>query len=326
MPDIPIRFIYPKKIDEKIFHIESVDNHWQEFINGQQVWILQTYCLLKKHLSNITLGNEPEQDAINIIHAGNFGKSGRIAGCYVVSLRADYRSVLWANYEVVQNKSQEKRKTKYITHWPQPGLIKRSRKTSHIKNIAFLGAAEQNILRFFHIEQDLRSMGLHYISRDREKWNDFSNIDLLLAVRQFGASDNSDTKPPTKLINAWWAEAPLIAGNDSAFSAIAEPGQDYITVNSYDDLLQKIAFLQNNPDYYQRIIQNGIIKRERFSRDRIISEWIGLFEKNIFPDFIEWKSINGIRRFLHNTSRKTIRQLQRVMLKIQKNPHGQFHL
>lgn len=316
MNDIPIHFVYSKNIDTRIFQIEDVDKHWNEFIYGRQVWIFQTYCLLKKRYSNITLGNGPKPDCINIMHAGDIGKSSSIIEHYIVNVRADYKSVIWSNFEIVQNKNQEKQKTKYVTHWPQPGLIKRNKKSSTIENVAFLGALEQNILRNYPIEKDLNSMGLNYICRDREKWNDYSNIDLLVAIRQFGDRTNHDNKPPTKLINAWLAEVPLIAGNDSAYVQIAEPGEDYITVNSYDELLQKIEFLQNNPDYYRKVIQNGIRKREHLSRANIINEWINLFKNEIFPDFTRWNKMGRMKKLLYITLRSTLRQSLRVKSKI----------
>lgn len=316
MRKLPIHFIYSTNVDERIFKITDVDKHWYEFKSGQQIWIFQTYCLLKKYYPNVTLGSEPKKGSINIIHAGNFGRTNNITDYYVLSIRADYERLLWANYEIVQNKLQVKRETAYITHWPQPGLIKRKNSKSKVENVAYLGNPEQNEVRNYPIEQDLRSMGMTYSVMGRKNWNDYSNIDIALAIRRFSDHDRANNKPPTKLINAWLAEVPLIASNDSAYSQIAVPGEDYIVVSSYDEMMEKIRFLKDNPEYYKKIVKNGIRKREHYTRECIINEWIEVFEHQIFPDFAEWERKRGVKRDIEKVTRKTLRFYQRAILKV----------
>jgi hypothetical protein len=315
MNAVPIHFIYSLKIDDKIFNIKDVDKHWDAFQTGQQIWIFQTYCLLKQHYPDVTLGNTPRSDCINIVHAGNYGRTNRITDYYILSIRADYGSLLWSNFEIVQNKLQFKRKTAYITHWPQPGIKKRKNHSLTVENIAYFGNPEQNVLGSYPVESDLNAMGIKYVRKDRSNWNDYSDVDLVLAVRQIGQNNSADNKPPSKLINAWWAEVPLIASNDSAYSQIAVPGEDYITVNSYDEMLQKIKMLRDSPDYYNKIIKNGIRRRERYSRENIIKEWISVLENEVFPDFREWKRMSVMNKLLDRSSRWTLRQAQRVAVK-----------
>jgi len=314
MSDLPIHFLYNNKVDKYIYDITDVDKHWNEFREGRQIWILQTYCLLKQYYPNITLGEIPRKDCINILHAGYIGRSNRITDYYILSIRADFPSLFWSNYEIVQNKLQLRQKTAYITHWPQPGLIKRNNKYLNIKNVAYLGNPEQNILANYPIKDDLKKLGLNYIESGRDRWNDYSDIDLVLAIRSFDNHIYSN-KPPSKLINSWWAEVPLIAGMDSAYLHIAVPEEDFISVNSYDELLRKIAHVKQTPDYYQMIIQNGIRKRENYSRENIVNEWINVLENNVIPDFVRWKEMNRLKYYINNVSRKLLRESQRVVSK-----------
>lgn len=313
--DIPINFVYCNNLDNRLFTIDDVDKHPDKFISGRDVWLLQTYFLLKKYYSNITLDVEPKKDCINIIHGGSLRRATSIAGYYFVNARADYSPAHWCNFEIVQNKLQEKAKAKYITHWPQPGLIKRDKTREKIENVAFLGAVEQNILTEYPVAGDMASMGLNYISRDRERWNDFSNIDILLGIRQFGTKHIYPNKPPSKLINAWWAEVPLISGTDSAYEEIATPGQDYLYVHSYEELLDTLNHFKNNPGFYSMIVNNGIKKRERYSRVNIINDWIYLFTHEILPDFLQWKESQGIRKFIDTMKRQSLRKYQMVLYK-----------
>ncbi len=175
-----------------------------------------------------------------------------------------------------------------------------------------MGAAEQNILRFYPVDQDLRSLGMCYKSMDRERWNDYSDIDLVLAIRTFDKSDFFSGKPPSKLINAWWAEVPLIASNDSAYSQIGIPQINYITVSSYDEMLRVIKSLKHDPTYYQNIIKNGVLQRENYSRQSILNSWILLLKGKIFPDFVCWEKKMLMGRCWGTFARRIIRYCQQT--------------
>lgn len=316
MNKVPLHFIYGRKIEDHIYEITDVDTYWQDFIDGRQIWILQSYCILRNYYDAVSLGNSPRRDAVNIIHANDIGFLNEIDNYYFVTVRADKKPVMWSNFEIVQNKLQMRQKASYVTHWPQPGLIKRKKSSTEIKNVAFLGAIEQNILRNYPIENDLRSIGIEYMGLDRANWHDYSNFDAALAIRSFGNGNQHADKPPSKLINAWRAEVPLLASNDSAYAQIGTPGEDYIVVDSYADLLEKISFLQSHPDYYGKIVENGIKKRERYSRDTIAQEWLNVFTNAIFPEYVKWNHRKGWKKFFDNGSRRTLRQYQRVTRKL----------
>lgn len=309
MSNIPhVHFVYPFHIDDVFLRIGNVDEYWDKFVYGRDVWILQTFALIRKKCNfTITLGKNVKSRCVNIIHGGNYGRIKSKEPFYFVNLVSDKVRVPWVHYEVVQNKIQEGWKSIYIPHWPQPGLIKRNRERKQVVNIAYLGAEEQNILRMHQISKDLNLLGFHYIEMNRKCWNNYSEIDISLAIRDFSSGNKFSNKPSSKLINSWWAEVPLIAGSDSAYSQIGKAGENYIIVDSYKQLLDTIKMLAQRKDYFLNIIQNGIKEREKYSRAAITAHWIDILEKKIIPDFLRWQELRPEFRLLDSLKRRFMR-------------------
>jgi hypothetical protein len=163
-----INFVYTRPFPAGWRDWGDVDASWSTFMDSTQVWLLQSY-FVQPHL---TLSDHARPDCVNLIQRNATGAASGIADLYCVSVRSDKGPTWWANYEIVQNQRQRRRRTIYITHWPQPGLVPRKADRSRIENVAFLGAREQNALHQYPVERDLKAMGLNYIAFDRERWND----------------------------------------------------------------------------------------------------------------------------------------------------------
>ena len=303
----PIHFVYPFATHGSLLEIDDVDQHWDRFIYGRDVWILQTFSLLKRKRVNCTLGKKPKTGCINIIHGGIPGEIDGNKSFYFVNLVADKARVSWANYEIVQNRMQEGWRSVYISHWPQPGLIKRKNTRKQIVNVGYLGAEEQNVLKKYPVGNDLEKLGFHYVAMERRGWNDYSEIDIALAIREFSSEDMFPHKPPSKLINSWWAEVPLIAGKDSAYSQIGTKGEHYIAVDSYEQMLAAIKMLAQKREYYSEIIQNGIKERKKYSRDMIRTGWCEILDKKIIQDFQRWQKLRPEFRVVDSLKRRILR-------------------
>ncbi|MCI5177836.1 MAG: hypothetical protein D3911_00665 [Candidatus Electrothrix sp. AW3_4] len=302
----PVHFVYPLVTHDSLLEIDDVDQHWDRFIYGRDVWIVQTFLLLRRKYPTFTLGKKPRASCINIIHGGNSGEIDHNKSFYFVNLVADKVRVPWVNYEIVQNRMQEGWKSAYIPHWPQPGLIKRKSTRKHVFNVGYLGAEEQNILKKYSVGNDFKTLGFHYVAMERRGWNDYSEIDIALAIRRF-SRDTFPHKPPSKLINSWWAEVPLIAGKDSAYSQIGTEGEHYIAVDSYEQMLAAIKMLARKKEYYTEIVQNGIKERKNYSRDMIQAGWCDILEKKITPDFQRWQALRPSFRMLDSLKRRILR-------------------
>jgi len=122
-----------------------------------------------------------------------------------------------------------------------------------------------------------------------------SRIDLLVAIRSFDRVPHV-TKPPSKLFNAWIAGIPLIAGWDSAFSAIGRPGIDYVRVDSEGAFHQAVAKLREDPGYYASIVSEGWRRAPEVSHDAIAQEWLRVLDGPVRAAFDEWKASGGATR------------------------------
>jgi hypothetical protein len=121
----------------------------------------------------------------------------------------------------------------------------------------------------------LKSRGLEFRHLDSDNWNDYSGVDVLLAVRSFDKALH-ENKPPSKLLNAWHARIPLVAGYDSAFQQVGQPGHDYLRVRTLDEAIDAICLLRDDPDRYRSIVAAGVARASEYTRDRISDAWENL--------------------------------------------------
>ena len=115
---------------------------------------------------------------------------------------------------------------------------------------------------------------------------------MLVAIRSFDR-DPHVGKPPSKLFSAWIAGIPLVAGYDSAYSAIGLPGVDYIRVSAPDQLLGELSRLVSDPRYYHSFVHAGNAKAPGISHDAIAKLWLSCFDQRVAPAFEAWKARGG---------------------------------
>lgn len=122
-------------------------------------------------------------------------------------------------------------------------------------------------------ERTRSALGLSLVERGPTCWNDYSDIDVVLGLRAFGRS-SFDTKPATKMVNAWLAGAPFIGGRDSAFSQIASPGKEYLVAYSPETLREALATLIKDRSYYENLRKAGIEKGREFTAPAVTQAWV----------------------------------------------------
>lgn len=103
-------------------------------------------------------------------------------------------------------------------------------------------------------------------------WNDFRNVDLLLAVRP------PDTrlyprKPATKLYNAWFAGVPALLGPELAYREQRRSALDYIEVDGSQAAQAAILSLIAAPARYQAMVDSGLQRSAEFGVPRILGLW-----------------------------------------------------
>jgi hypothetical protein len=212
-------------------------------------WVWPLYCRLRDRNLSVSFSYSLLPDAVNFIHGevARYQLSATdLRRHYIVGIRADFRPFPFSNIEVVQNKLSVKGRAFYMPHFSQPGLLPRGAKRNVVENVCFSGQIENFDVDVQRFEHDLAKLGCRFVYRKVGEWQDMEDIDVLLGFRSL-SRENYNTKPPTKLFNAWLAGIPFIGGFDSACEQVGTPGKDYIQVYTYEELIRMIARLNREP-------------------------------------------------------------------------------
>ncbi len=215
---LPSIYFYLPKSDWRDDLPQSTDAVWKNWEYGVYSWTLQTYLRLQADGFPCQLVDSLPEEGIMIAHLQSLpidlipnSKS------LFICLLADKGRHPYAQIHVVQNPQQIKPrilgdrlllpgKNIYIPHWTQPGLIPRDlQRGDRFENVAFFGL-EINLAPEFREQywhQQLQDLGLNWQIISSDRWNDYSDVDVVVAVRNFHTPAYAwDYKPPTKLFNA----------------------------------------------------------------------------------------------------------------------------
>ncbi|RMD81179.1 MAG: glycosyltransferase family 1 protein, partial [Candidatus Dadabacteria bacterium] len=257
----------------------------------------------------IQLSDKSFPDAINLVDGVSLHKQTLRRDCFYVGCRSDgpYPGVCQV---VIQQNSlpQPGGPATYIPQWTQPGLIPREPSREGIETIGFLGDAEHNLEASFQSKEfaaEMRSLGVTLLVRgkngERVQWNDYSDIDLIVAVRNLPRK-YLQLKPPNKLINAWLAGVPAMLGPEPAYRAIRRSDLDYIEVRHPADVRRAIQTLRRDPKLYDRIVQNGRNRAREYDDDAVANRWLEVLSE-IEGNFHRWRDLGPFQRFRDYASR-----------------------
>ena len=292
-------FVLPASSDEELeFYssLDDVDKDHHRFADGPYCWSLQSYLVLRQKGAPASYSRDLVPGAINLAHFAQLLTLRPRQDAFVVCLQADYPQCLWADLHFVQNKSQIRANSAFwVPHWPQPGLIRRDPKRQKVMQVAYCGRPYYLAGSAALWRQELKKKGVDFLNCNPKNCNDLSQADVLIAIRSFDRKAY-DRKPPSKLINAWHANIPLIAGHDSAFKQIGNPGKDYILVETMKEAMGAILRLRDDPDYYNFIVENGKAKAQQFTRERIAKQWIELLQGPVLERYGVWRRQSNLER------------------------------
>ncbi|WP_132054593.1 hypothetical protein [Pseudocnuella soli] len=260
--------------------------------NIEWCWSIQTYLLLKARKNlRVTCSNKLMDGVINIVHSTQLYELGGDSAKFIVCTQADFPRRPWAHYHIVQNKAQLESACAYIPHWIQPYLVKRDAARSGVKTVAYVGQIwNGNLAGSVEEWQELfRPHGLEFITRENGAWNDMSGIDVAIGIRSFDTNPHN-TKPPSKLINAWHARIPFIGGYDSAFSQVGVPGEDYLLAKSQEEVLAAVLKLKWDTKLYDQLVANGLKKAVMYTNGRIGTIWEEVLTGAVYERFVQWQS------------------------------------
>ncbi len=312
----PIYFYYPNPIPENI-----------DFKSGLDCWILKTYQILKKATSELTihLVDTVPDSGIVIFHKGFFPSAiVPNASQLFVCVQADYGRYRFAQCHIAQNPYGVSNvrfsrrsffeenlfsfsKNFFIPHWNQESIIKRNvERKNEFQNVCFYGVPQNfpKELAGPNFKEKLKSEGIElHIITDSEKWNDYSETDCVLAIRDFSGKPHYN-KPFSKIINAYAAGVPVISAKESSAIFLKnEKGLQFPIVNSAEECFNEILNLR---DDYEKKIQLVLEKNKTlaiFHDEQIVLDWIA-FLMNIQLVYLDWQRSPRYIKKLFYTIRK----------------------
>jgi hypothetical protein len=332
----PIYFYIPQRYFPETVP-ENADENWPGFGVGMYAWTLQTYLRLHAEGFPCELATQFPLEGIVFVHHNAFRahkhliKPGR--KLLLICLQAEGQPYPYAQLHIVQNPTGAiaAKNRYYIPHWTQPGLIPRHpQRGDRFENITYFGHVNNLAPELLDpsFAKQLEAMGLCWcpaINRNHwndasqidGRWNDYSEMDAIVAVRSFNCNHLYPDKPATKLFNAWLAGVPAVLGAESAYQIEGEKGKNYWEVNSLAELVSALERLKRDRVLRQTLVQNGH-NRANFTRpSQITTKWRNFLENIAIPAYFNWcKTPHWLQQIELEKSHLTF-LLERVQSKIQ---------
>lgn len=306
-----IKFYLP--LEEAISMPESPEKFWYwlthtpgllEYISIYH-WILLTYLQLKKRGFPCALVRDMPKEGVVIAHhltiPPHLKPTEKLTVVDVLVDKA-HHTYFNTNFYIIHNQAQKIFFSRcfYISPWPQSQLISRDPQRENLfKNIAFVGTKQNELakeLKSSDFGKQLKTLGLTWYIPERKDWNDLSQVDALIAIRSFKHKPYFN-KPALKLINAWKAGVPIIAGDESSYRKIGKPDFDYLEAKSYEELISHIKRLKNDPNLCRRLVENGRKKAAQFSDEKIAKQWVHFLKNAAIPYHHKFTASKGLRSF-----------------------------
>ncbi|MBF2003140.1 MAG: glycosyltransferase family 1 protein [Synechococcales cyanobacterium M58_A2018_015] len=261
------------------------------------MWSTQAFMDLKRYGLDVHLVSDPVPGQICIIPYYYLQPKDLLFKSYVVSCRYDTPYPKLCNQWIVINHRQVRDPYHhYLPHRPQPNLRPRdASRGAMVRNLVFKGhsynlAAPFRTPEFLSALQEL-GIQLRMSTEDSQAtfsdWADYTQGDVVIAVRNNTVYDIS-LKPALKLVNAWFAGCPAILGPEPAYQHLRQSELDYIEVRTPEEAIAALKRLQQNPDLYLAMIENGFQRAQEYTVDHIIQKWYHLLAGPITQGYEQW--------------------------------------
>ena len=276
----------------------DLDKNAELIVGANLEWLLQAYLILKQRGNlNVICSNHFVPGCINIIHSDDLIKLKGSSKDFIVCVKGDFPWRKWAHYHIVQNQNELKANTSFLPLWVQPGLIKRNAERKGVTRVAYAGQTWNGNLA--GTEETWTTLfkphGIEFVNLPTGACHDLKDIDVLIGIRSFDDKPYN-SKPPSKLVNAWHAHIPFIGGNDSAFKQVGTPGKDYLLATSPEEVLNAVLKLRDDPNLYQTLVNNGIEKAGQFTRDAIAAKWESILAGPVVARLNQWNQRQDFER------------------------------
>ncbi|HSI14037.1 MAG TPA: glycosyltransferase [Chthoniobacter sp.] len=303
-----IRFYLPGPIPADM--PQSPDVYWAGFRGymrgGVYAWTVQTFQRLRDAGLNVELSDQLPTEGILVAHRKSVPRDFvPPTGVLFVCLRADATFHPFAHWHVILNELARNSwyPSVYMPHWPQPGLIPRDpARGDRWENAAFFGddACIASEIRGGEWESILRELKLNWNHVPPEKWHDFSEVDVVVAIRDFVGKHRYANKPPTKLFNAWHAGVPAILGRESAYELQRRGELDYLEARTVPDLVAALRRLRDEPELRRAMVANGRERAKETDYAAITQRWQAFFEHMVVPDYERLRNAGAWQKRWHH--------------------------
>lgn len=299
-----IYFYVPHQQDPALF--QKNPDEWFGLSNNFFSWILRTYLYLKKRDFPCEIINHIPEAGILLADRDSLGDNQNYLGrVMLICTKGDREFHPSAHLHIVHNpldfqdNSNSVWNPYYIPHWPQPGLLPRAKtRECLVENVAFIGNRSQlaEQLKSEKWINALDSLGCKWLPIfKRNKWHNYTNIDLVVAARSFDKNTYKN-KPASKLVNCWRAGVPAILAPESAFMSERKSELDFIPIDSVESAISAVKKLKNDPQLYSAMVNNAGKRAEEFSSETNAEKWIAFYNEFAFPAYKKWSEISEVQR------------------------------
>ena len=308
--DIPADILKLLKGKDRMSFFQEAAYSKNAHLWGRQewFWIVQTFLQTKRAGLDVELVDQPVANSICITHFVATKNKVWPSNCFIVGIRSDTSPLHTKDFEIVQSPALlSKKRSRFICLWPQSDVSPRkTARENKIETISYFGGSGglSPVFQNKQFRSSLQALGISLnLQFDTKQWGNYSQTDLILAVRNHHHPLLINTKPASKLINAWQAGCVALLGNEPAYRAVGTPGKDYFEVETPQDVLNIIYKLKDNPKLYQQVRKAGMSKYLEYDFDAIAQQWIALLTGPITDAFIEWQNANQSSKLLRHPQR-----------------------
>lgn len=258
-------------------------------------WIVQTFLYMKQAGLDVEIVDQPVANSICITHFVTTKDKVWAPDSFVVGIRSDNSPMCMKEYEIVQSPAVlSPENSSFICHWPQSHLLSRNAaRGNRVENMSYFGGVGGIAPAFYSEEfkSALSDLGVSLnLCFDTNLWGDYSDTDLVIAVRNHHHRSLIDTKPASKLINSWQAGCVPLLGREPAYRAVGTPNENYFEVETPQDVLSIVRQLKDNPAIYQQVRESGMQKYSEYSFEAIAQQWVDLLTGPVTEAFLEWQN------------------------------------
>jgi hypothetical protein len=299
----PIYFYYPPGIDDDIPESRGV---FARDRPGKYIWTVKTFGFLSKMGFPCRLTHRLPDEGIIVTHREFFtdGMTPNPKQLFVCVV-ADFQRHPFAQLHIVQNArdpllthATPAWPAAFMPHWPETGMIPRDPARGDLfENVSYYGLPARLApqLRSPQFAERLREHGFNFRIVSRDRWNDYSDTDAVLAVRSF-APVSWHKFPPTKLYNCWLAGVPGLLGGESAYKAERRSEYDYFEVGSADEVLKTLLRLRGDPELRAAVARNCAERAAGVDPMRIAETWAAFLNTVAVPAWHDWRRRSAASR------------------------------